>query len=196
MSEHANKKPYIWVNEFTESSVKDFYENFLELEMDHSVPVITVFIDSYGGNVDSLFAMRDLIKSTTKPVATVCVSKAMSAGAALLASGTKGLRFMSKDSEVMIHELSSGSWGKNHEIQSTSKWLDKMNKKLIKNLAEDMGKPVNKIEQQLHKIKNVDWFLSSTQAKRWGVVDHVDIPRIMYHEPVAMLSIMEKEGKK
>ena len=197
MSSDDLKHSFLWVNSFDEGDVKEFYSDFFSLESDPSIPVITVFIDSYGGTVEGLTAMRDLIKSSEKPVATVCVGKAMSAAASLLACGHKGLRFISKDSSVMIHEISSGFLGKNEEIKSVSRQTDKLNNILMKNLAEDMGKTKKQLENQLHKVRNADWYLTPTEAKKWGIVDHISIPRISHTNPTLMLKITQnkKRGK-
>lgn len=188
MRDHEEKQPYIWVNSFNEDDVRSFYNLFFELEANARIPVIIVFIDSYGGNANGLFAMRDLIKSSEKPVATVCIGKAMSAGACLLAAGHPNLRFISKDADIMIHEVSSGFEGKNQEMQSASKWTDKLNHKLIKNLAEDMGVYKKDIDDQLKKVKNADWYLTPKEAKKWGLVDHIEIPRILYHDAAVVLA--------
>lgn len=195
MVDSREKKPYIWVNEFTELAVRDFYSDFFELEMESSLPMITVFIDSYGGSLDGMFAMRDLIKGSAKPVSTICIGKAMSAGACLLASGTKGLRFMSKDAEIMVHEASTGMMGKNEDLQSSTRQIGKLNKKMLRNLAEDMGKTVGEVNSQIHKIKNVDWYLNASEAKKWGIVDNIEIPRIVYAESAAMLMTVGKGNK-
>jgi len=196
MSEGQDNSPFIWVNEFTEESVKGFYESFLSLESDRTMPMITIYIDSYGGDVCGLMAMRDLVKSTEKPVATVCIGKAMSAGACLLASGTEGLRFMSKHAEVMIHESHGGVFGKNSEIQSGSKRSDRINQRMLKNLADDMGVPFGDIDKKLQSCKNADWFLSAPEAKKWGVIDNIEIPRIMYQDSATVLvRLPKKKGK-
>lgn len=182
MQQSKERQPFIWVNSFDEEDVHRFYKQFFALESDPSITVITIFIDSYGGSVNGLFAMRDLIKSSQKPVSTVCVGKAMSAGACLLAAGSKGARFMAPDAEIMIHEASSGFWGKNQEIQASSRQMDKMNRRLIKNLASDLDKSAEELEDQLHKVKNADWYLSAREAKKWGIVDFVEIPRLAYQD--------------
>lgn len=195
MADLEEKKPYIWVNEFSELAVRNFYADFFELEAHSSFPMITVFIDSYGGSLDGMFAMRDLIKGSHKPVSTICVGKAMSAGACLLASGTKGLRFMSKDAEIMIHEASTEMEGKNQDLQSTTRQMGKLNKKMLKNLAADMGKSITDINNQIHKIKNVDWYLTSSEAKKWGIIDNIEIPRIVYADSSVMLMSADKGNK-
>src|SRR5574343_416254 len=91
----------IWVTKFTDASLVHFYEKFSKLESDPSVGVILIYISSYGGSAHNMSAMRDLIKSSSKPVATVCIGKAFSSGAMLLAAGTKGLRFITESGQIM-----------------------------------------------------------------------------------------------
>lgn len=182
-------KPYMWVNGFEEEDVREFYDHFLELESNPAMPVIYIYIDTYGGPVSGFFAMRDLIKSSSKPVLTACVGKAMSSGACLLACGTPGMRFAAPDSEIMIHEISGMSYGKNQEIQSSSKQADKINRKLITTLALDAKRDFKAFYEQLHKLKNADWFLGTAEAKAWGIIDHAMIPRFALIEQQTILQV-------
>jgi len=185
---------YMWINSFEESAVASFYERFFELENSPSVDIITIFIDSYGGEVAGLIAMRDLIKSSLKPVSTVCVGKAMSSGAFLLASGSEGLRFASKNSDIMIHDASGFAMGKVNDMQQTSKWHSKLNKRMFRCLAEDTGNSLSDLEDQISKVKNSDWFLTPKEAKKWGIIDSIEIPRIVYNSPESTL--VSISGKK
>lgn len=170
---------YIWVNEFNDASFRDFYEKFTELERDEETPIIMILISSYGGEVNVLTAMRDLIKSSDKPVSTIATGKAMSAGAALLAAGTPGLRCASRHTDIMIHEMSSGLYGKAEDIKNDAAAIQRSNQRLLKALADDMGVPLQKLKEELAKRKNTDWYLSSKEAKAWGLIDYVTMPRIL-----------------
>ena len=75
--------------------------------------VIPVVIDSYGGQVYSLMSMIAAIESAELPVATIVEGKAMSCGAVLLSFGEQGMRFADPHATVMIHDVSSGGYGKN-----------------------------------------------------------------------------------
>ena len=179
---------FIWVNEFNEESLLQFYRAFTEKELDDSNRVIVVVISSYGGEVSSLMAMRDLIKSSPKPVATLALGKAMSAGACLLAAGTKGLRFASPDTLLMIHEVSGGAMGKTADVVESAQVMGELNLKLLNNLAADCGLSMEDIENQLRSKKNVDWTLTAQAAKKLGLIDHVAIPRHITRMPEKELS--------
>jgi len=114
--EEAMEAPVsVYVNEFSEEAVKIFLEDITKAN-NTSQPIIPIYIDSYGGDVYALMAMIDIIENSDKPCATICVGKAMSCGAVLLACGEKGHRYISKNATVMIHDVSSFSEGKSEEI--------------------------------------------------------------------------------
>jgi ATP-dependent Clp protease, protease subunit len=167
----------VWVTEFDSDAVIRFYDKFLELEKDQETQIIPVFINSYGGDVYALTAMRDLIKSSHKPVATIGVGMAMSCGASLLAAGTKGYRFVSKDIHILIHQVSSFSVGKTADVTESAKITAMLNKKLFQNLADDSGRTVKEFEDKIKSKHNADWTLTGNTARQWGLVDHIGIPR-------------------
>jgi ATP-dependent Clp protease protease subunit len=179
MSDFKEVSNYIWVHKFTDESLKHFYEQFLELEANPDIPVIVIVVSSYGGDITSAFAMRDLIKSSSKPVATIALGKAMSAGAVLLAAGTQGLRFASPDALILVHEVSSGAYGKSTEVKASAESLNFVNKLMFKNLAEDCGKTVKEFEEKLRSLKNADWTLTAKEAFEWGLIDDIAIPRLL-----------------
>lgn len=169
----------VWVTDFDSESTARFYSKFMELERNEQVGMIPVFINSYGGDVYSLTAMRDLIKSSRKPVATIGVGMAMSCGASLLASGTKGFRFASKDLHILIHQVSSHSYGKTSDVQESARVTKDLNKKMFDNLALDCGRKSGDFEREIKRRNNTDWTLTAASAKKWGIIDQVGIPRQM-----------------
>jgi ATP-dependent Clp protease protease subunit len=187
-SDWPNDSSYVWVEKFNDEGLQHFYKKFMQLEADDTVKVIPVIISSYGGYTYIALAMRDIIKTSSKPVATAALGKAMSSGAILLAAGTRGLRFASPDSYMLIHEVSSGFQGKTTDIQTEAQHTIELNKKILQNLAADTGKTVRAINAQINKLKNSDWLLTAAQAKSWGLIDHIGVPRL-YDQP-AMRTIM------
>lgn len=185
MSESSNESKSIWVNEFTSIDLKDFYNKFAELENDRLVDIIPVFIDSFGGSAFSLLAMRDIIKASSKPVATICLGKAMSAGALLLAAGTRGYRFVSPDSQIMIHEVGSATFGKYTDMAADLENTKKLDKKIFENLAQDTGINVKRFLDEMHKRGNADWYLAASDAKKWGLVDFISVPKIVNREAIS-----------
>lgn len=199
--EDDSKKPgSVWVTEFNTESIRNFYDDFVDTESDPNIQIIPVFINSYGGQVYSLIAKRDLIKSSNKPVATVCLGKAMSCGASLLAAGTKGFRFASPDSRILIHQVSSMSLGKASDIKEDAVQIQSLNDMMLRNLAEDIGVPVQKLKKEIRDRDNADWTLTAKEAKKWGIIDHIGIPRHVYnHVPTALsvdIDFLQKNKKR
>lgn len=172
--------PYIYVTEFKESTVKEFYKEFSKLNCDDEVKVIPIVISSYGGEVYSLLSMLDIMKTANKPVATIAMGKAMSCGAVLLSAGTKGLRFAGEMTDVLIHEVSGFSIGKNLDIQNDAEKTKKLNMLLMRILAENCG-----IKDKDHFIKlakskgNIDLYFTAKESKKLGLIDHISIPELV-----------------
>lgn len=170
---------YIWVVDFDDHTLASFYSQFFELEKDPSVSIIPIFISSYGGSVDVLTAMRDLIKSCDKPVATIAVGRAMSCGAALLAAGTPGFRFAAPNASIMIHEVSGGAGGKSAEMEARIEDIKRINEQLFAHMAQDMKVPYAKLLKEVNKRRNADWFITAEEALKLKLIDHVGLPRVM-----------------
>lgn len=189
------ESPSIWVNSFGEIGLKRFMEKFFKLESDPEISLIPIFISSYGGSVHGLLGMRDIIKSSSKPVATIALGKAMSAGACLLASGDKGLRFVAPSASIMVHEVSSGGWGKSNDLQIAAAETERLNAVLLKNLSEDTGKTVQQIHEKFASLKNADWFLSASEAVKFGLADNIAVPRLAQQPIVSGLVTNEDAAK-
>ena len=169
----------VYVNKFSESSVKQFREEFMEAH-ETGQEIIPIFIDSFGGSAYAVLAMADLIKSSNKKVATIVVGKAMSCGAILLTCGDEGLRYAAPTSTIMIHDVSSMSWGKIEELKADIKESERLNKLVFsmmeKNCGLEKGTLLNKVRQEFN---SADWFLTPQQAKKLNIVNHVKVPRMI-----------------
>lgn len=165
----------LYVNSFTEESAKQFYLDFNKA-LRHDQTLIPILIDSYGGYVDSLLFMMDLIESSPVPVATFAVGKAMSCGSILLTCGTPGMRFIAPTARVMIHNVSSATWGKHHDMAVDVKETERLQQVAFHKMAKNCGKPKNYFLDQLKKKGNTDWFLTPEDAKKHGLVNHVKVP--------------------
>ena len=195
MAMSRDMKERIWVTKFDDGSLKEFYSDFMNMEHDPSVQIIPIVVTSYGGSLDNLNAMRDIIKSSEKPVSVTAIGKAMSAGLALLVSGTKGLRFVAPGTSLMLHEASSGAMGKVEEIVSYTKHLDELNKLFIKNMAEDMGRTESWLRKEISKRNNADWFMTAEEAVEIGLADAIGVDRSYTSPPQQVIAVDVKEKK-
>jgi ATP-dependent Clp protease protease subunit len=94
---------------------------------------------------------------------------AASAAAFLLSSGTKGKRFALPNSKIMIHQPSSRTGGKVTDMEIVLEESLKLKKQLEQIFAENTGQKVAKVHQDMER----DYYMSSTEAKDYGLVDSV-----------------------
>jgi len=163
------------VNEFNEESVTKFSEAFNKA-LNTGQEVVPIWIDSYGGQVYSLLAMMDIIDNSSIPVATIGVGKMMSCGSILLTCGSKGMRYISSNSTVMIHDVSSFQWGKVEELKSYASETDRLNKLVYERMAKNCDQDKDYFLKQVFEKHHAEWFLNSKEAKKHKVIDHVGIP--------------------
>jgi ATP-dependent Clp endopeptidase proteolytic subunit ClpP len=168
-----------FTGEFDEESAKKFLDDFRGAE-DHAVKTkqecLPIVIDSYGGQVYSLLGMVDIIKSCKIPVATIISGKAMSCGAVLATCGTEGYRYMAPSATMMIHEVSSGAFGKVEEIKVSSKETDRLNGLILKLMAKNIGKTEHYIMDLIDQNRHADWFLDAEEAVKHNLVNKIGIP--------------------
>jgi ATP-dependent Clp protease protease subunit len=171
--------PYIFITDFNDSATISFYQTFLKLHSDPNVKVIPIVISSYGGQVHSLLAMLDIMKTSTKPVSTIALGKAMSCGAVLLSAGTRGYRFASEHTDIMIHEVSTREFGKISDIENGTKSTIHLNKLLFRILqANSTLKDANYLLKKMKSAGNVDWYLTAREYRKMGLIDHVAVPNL------------------
>lgn len=169
--------PIIWVNDFEPENVKAFFTEFMALQSDDFIKETFIFVDSFGGSVDGLCAMTELIESTTKPVSTVCIGKAMSAGGLLTAIGTPGHRWIGPNSRIMLHRVSTSFDGDSEMIQTLTKELIRMNDMWLKKAVSRSNLNWKEFNQKLHD-NGGEWYLSPKEAIEFGFADRIGIPVI------------------
>ena len=174
-----NSDKTIFVRTFDLESGQDFIKKFMQLNGDSNTTVIPVIISSYGGGVNSLISMLEIMSTASKPVSTIAIGAAMSCGSVLLASGTPGYRFAGQLTELMIHQVSGAAIGKIEDIQNDSKQTTKVNNMLLAILAKNSKKPVKFFKDKIKKMGNVDWYITSRQAKKLGLIDYAGIPVLL-----------------
>lgn len=130
---------------------------------------IQLYVNSPGGSVTAGLAILDTMNHIKPDVATVCVGMAASAAAVILAAGTKGKRFVLPNAEVMIHQPWGGAQGQATDIEITAKHIVATRERLNKILAKATGQPLSKIEKDVER----DYFMTSEEAKKYGLVDEV-----------------------
>jgi ATP-dependent Clp protease protease subunit len=154
---------------FNEEMASKVLENIISMEMKDPTKDILLVIDSFGGYLHSFIAIHDAIKLSRCDISTLCIGKAMSCGQLLLMSGTKGKRFSTENSRILVHELSSATWGKLTDME-----IDiKESKELRKLMNVLMKKYTSLSQKKIDKLMARDSFMSAKEAKKLGIIDHV-----------------------
>ena len=130
---------------------------------------INLYINSPGGAVDDTLAIYDTIKFLPCDVATYCIGRAMSGGAIVLASGTKGKRYILPHAKVMIHQPFGGVYGQSADVEIQAEEILRTKRELNQLLADHTGQPVERVTRDSER----DRYFNAREAKEYGLVDEV-----------------------
>jgi ATP-dependent Clp protease protease subunit len=130
---------------------------------------IYLYINSPGGSVTAGLAIIDTMNFIKSDVSTICVGIAASMGALILSSGKKGKRFSLPNSEVMIHQVMGGTEGQASDIAINAKHILRTKDTLNKILAQNTNKKIDQVE----KDSDRDYWMTSDEAKKYGIVDDI-----------------------
>lgn len=128
---------------------------------------IYLHICSMGGCVFSAFSIIDTIKNLQVPVVSIIEGNA--ASAATLISVVCDYRLCHSNSFMLIHELSTGMWGKLSEIELEVENSTNLMKR-IKAIYKDN---TNLTERDLNLMLSEDRWWGSKDSKRMGLVDEI-----------------------
>jgi len=159
---------------FLGTPIDDYVANIIQaqlLYLDSSDPTkdIQIYFNSPGGSVYAGLGIYDTMQYTSCDVSTICTGMAASMGAVLLAAGAKGKRSALKHSRVMIHQPMGGTQGQASDIEITTREILKLKKELYTIIADHSGKSYEKVE----KDGDRDYWMTSEEAKEYGMVDEV-----------------------
>ena len=141
----------------------------LFLESENPTKDISFYINSPGGVVTAGLAIYDTMQYVRPRIATLCLGQAASMGSLLLTAGAKGHRFSLPHSRIMIHQPSGGAQGQATDIEIQAREILEMRKRLNLIYVKHTGQPVDVIERNVER----DTFMSSEQAKEFGLIDEV-----------------------
>lgn len=166
----------VWVQKFNEEEVVKFGNAILDASAKDNEKPIVIYIDSYGGYVDSLAAMISILDSIPNKIITVCTGKAMSCGAILLSHGD--IRCVTPHSRVMIHEVSAASWGNVQDVKNTTKEIDRLNNYFMKLLALNckLKGGYNALRKMFKEQRDV--YMDAKQSVDFGIADRIGIPEV------------------
>ena len=141
----------------------------LHLESEDPEKDISLYINSPGGSITSLFAIYDTMNYISAPVSTVCMGMAASAAAVILAGGAKGKRYALPHARIMMHQPHGGAQGQASDIEIQAKLIVQMREQLNEILAEHTGKSIEKVTLDTER----DYWMLADEAVEYGVIDSI-----------------------
>lgn len=130
---------------------------------------IQIYINSPGGSVYAGLGIYDTMQIIKPDVATICTGIAASMGAVLLVAGEKGKRSALKHSRVMIHQPSGGAQGVASDMEINLREMLKLKQELYEIISHHSGQTYEWVE----KSSDRDYWMTSSEAKDFGMVDEV-----------------------
>ncbi len=145
----------------------------LFLESQEPDKEIHLYINSPGGSVSAGLAIYDTIRYISAPVSTMCIGRAASMGALLLAAGEKGMRFALPNSQIMIHQPSGGFSGQATDIDIHAREVLRLRQRLNEIMSFHTGQELERVAADTER----DRFMTAEEAKEYGIIDRILVSR-------------------
>lgn len=162
---------YSLFDEVSERSVKLAMQKLGEFSRRCPGKLIKILINSPGGLVTDGFALYDYLRflsASGHHITTIVLGEACSMGGILLQAGDT--RKMGANASLMIHEVSTGVWGKISEVEEDLALSKRLYKQCVDILASRSTLSVSEIKKRAHRK---DWYLTSGEAIELGFADEV-----------------------
>jgi ATP-dependent Clp protease protease subunit len=159
---------------FLGTPIDDYVANIIQaqllfLESTDPGKDIQIYFNTPGGSVHAGLGIYDTMQYISPEISTICTGMAASMGAVLLTAGAKGKRSALKHSRVMIHQPMGGAQGQASDIEITAREILKLKKELYEIIAKHSGKTYKQVEKDADR----DHWMTSEEAKEYGMIDEI-----------------------
>ncbi len=161
--------------EVSEQSIAHVTATIIALANQDKSSPIKLIISTYGGSVDEMFSLYDVMKYVPCPIHTIAIGKVMSAGVLLVASGSKGNRLIGKSTRIMIHPISAGVEGTVFTMENEMAETRRMQQLMEELLLAETKMTKTQLSQIMKK--GHDTYITAKEAVKLGIVDAIFEPR-------------------
>ena len=155
--------------DFNDDMASLIVSQLLYLQSEDGTKDITMYINSPGGSITSMWSIIDTMNLISCEVSTVCIGMAASAGSAVLVAGAKGKRFILPHAKIMIHQPSSGTQGKISDIEIAFNESQKTKELMHRFMAEKTGQTVAQITKDMDR----DTWFTAEESLKYGLIDKI-----------------------
>jgi ATP-dependent Clp protease protease subunit len=164
---------YLFNKDFNADSTGDAIRFIIERNLIiKKVPkFMKMIINSPGGDVASAFALIDTMKGSRIPIFTYGLGEIASCGLLTFIAGEKGKRFITRNTAILSHQFSWGSWGKEHELFARVREFENTTNRIIEHYKTCTGMSEKDIKKYL--LPPEDVWLTASEAVKYGIADEV-----------------------
>ncbi|MDR0885201.1 MAG: ATP-dependent Clp protease proteolytic subunit [Clostridiales Family XIII bacterium] len=152
-----------------EFSASEIVKQLMLLDAEDPSKDIQFYINSRGGNIYDGLMIIDTMKMIRPRISTIVLGNAMSMGAVIASSGTKGKRYATKNATMMIHQVIGGVYGQESDFAIEAKEMARLKKELTQMLADNTGQTFEQVEADTDRNN----YLTATDALAYGLVDKI-----------------------
>lgn len=132
---------------------------------------LTLYINSTGGDLYQALALIDIMRTCPHPIRTVGLGAIMSAAFLIFAAGTKGHRYITRNSGIMCHQFSSSTEAKYHDLKAEMKETESLNSKMISVLKDATGMTSAAVKRKLLPASDV--YLTAEELIELKIADQI-----------------------
>lgn len=164
---------YLFNDDFNSKSTGDLIKFIIErnLIVKDRPKMMKVIVNSPGGEVSSAFALIDTMKGSKIPIYTYGLGEIASCGLLTFIAGEKGKRFVTRNTSILSHQFSWGSWGKEHELMARVKEFNNTQERILEHYKKCTGLTEKQIKTYL--LPPEDVWLTAKEAVKYGIADEI-----------------------
>lgn len=164
------KDRIVWLgSDVRDDNANEICAKILLLAAEDSTKDIYLYINSPGGSITAGMAIYDTMQYVPNDIVTVGIGMCASMGQFLLSSGTKGKRYATPNTRVLLHQPHGGFGGTASDIQTQAELIISMKKQLASITAAQTGKTLEQIMADGDRDR---WF-TAAEALEYGFIDHI-----------------------
>lgn len=162
---------HVLSGEIDEQNITDAIKWIIFENTDEREKVLTLYINSTGGSLCDAFALIDMMRNSKHPIRTIGMGSVMSAAFMIFVAGTRGQRYLSKNTSILCHQFSENNEGKYHDLKASLRESENINNRMVQLLRECTDLPTKTIKTKL--LPPSDVWLNVGEALELGVADHI-----------------------
>jgi ATP-dependent Clp protease protease subunit len=163
---------FVLSGEITEENINECVKWIIFENLDSKEKILTLYVNSTGGDLYQAFALIDIMQSSKHSVRTIGIGSVMSAAFLIFTSGTKGERYIAANTGIMCHQFAGGGGdAKFHDLKAEMKENELLNQKMVNILKEATGLTPSRIKSKLLPASDV--YMTAQEALALGIADQL-----------------------